>query len=222
MLERLRRDRRRNGADVIFAPQTFPNPARPNNVIAPFWTDLNPTGRRCGHDPDRRRSPDGVTRLAHRRLGRGEELQQRHHAHRRDLAPARGGPARAGERADHDLVRHRLSAAGRRSGLRPSTGAPRTATARAGRTSRPLRRTAGVRRSTRARRRPGGTPTITYDASSKKAGTYKSRRQHDLGRHAGHDAGGEDAHGHAVASRVSADDRGAASGRPLAVSCRVG
>jgi hypothetical protein len=29
-------------ADVNFAPQTFPNPARPNNVIAPFWTDLNP------------------------------------------------------------------------------------------------------------------------------------------------------------------------------------
>ncbi|MGQ0606926.1 MAG: S8 family serine peptidase [Chloroflexota bacterium] len=23
-------------------PQTFPNPARPNNVLAPFWTDLNP------------------------------------------------------------------------------------------------------------------------------------------------------------------------------------
>jgi hypothetical protein len=23
-------------------PQTFPNPARPNNVMAPYWTDLNP------------------------------------------------------------------------------------------------------------------------------------------------------------------------------------
>jgi hypothetical protein len=30
------------GADVAATPQTFPNPARPNNVIAPFWTDLNP------------------------------------------------------------------------------------------------------------------------------------------------------------------------------------
>ncbi len=30
-----------------FAPQYFPNPAAPNNVIAPFWTDLNPTDR-CG------------------------------------------------------------------------------------------------------------------------------------------------------------------------------
>jgi subtilisin family serine protease len=28
--------------DVNFQPQTFPNPARPNNVLAPYWTDLNP------------------------------------------------------------------------------------------------------------------------------------------------------------------------------------
>ncbi|HVN60871.1 MAG TPA: hypothetical protein VMT59_06390, partial [Gaiellaceae bacterium] len=30
-------------ADVNYFPQTFPNAARPNNVIAPFWTDLNPS-----------------------------------------------------------------------------------------------------------------------------------------------------------------------------------
>ena len=30
-------------ADNSFNPQTFPNPARPNNVLAPFWTDLDPT-----------------------------------------------------------------------------------------------------------------------------------------------------------------------------------
>jgi subtilisin family serine protease len=29
--------------DVTPKPQTFPDPARPNNVIAPFWTDLNPS-----------------------------------------------------------------------------------------------------------------------------------------------------------------------------------
>jgi hypothetical protein len=27
---------------VIFAPQHFPNPNRPNNVVAPLWNDLNP------------------------------------------------------------------------------------------------------------------------------------------------------------------------------------
>jgi subtilisin family serine protease len=30
--------------DVLFIPQVFPDPARPNNVLAPFWTDLDGTG----------------------------------------------------------------------------------------------------------------------------------------------------------------------------------
>jgi hypothetical protein len=30
--------------DVQFAPQTLPDPARPNNVLAPFWTDLDGNG----------------------------------------------------------------------------------------------------------------------------------------------------------------------------------
>jgi hypothetical protein len=30
-------------ADIVFMPQHFPNAARPNNVLAPLWTDLNPT-----------------------------------------------------------------------------------------------------------------------------------------------------------------------------------
>ncbi len=29
-------------SDVVYLPQTFPNPARPNNVVAPLWNDLNP------------------------------------------------------------------------------------------------------------------------------------------------------------------------------------
>jgi subtilisin family serine protease len=32
------------GADVDFRPQTLPDPARPNGVLAPFWTDLDGTG----------------------------------------------------------------------------------------------------------------------------------------------------------------------------------
>jgi hypothetical protein len=31
-----------NGADVNFINQNLPNPIAPNNVLAPFWTDLNP------------------------------------------------------------------------------------------------------------------------------------------------------------------------------------
>jgi hypothetical protein len=31
-----------DSGDIIFTPQHFPDAARPNNVVAPFWTDLNP------------------------------------------------------------------------------------------------------------------------------------------------------------------------------------
>jgi uncharacterized repeat protein (TIGR01451 family) len=31
------------GADISINNQKFPNPARPNNVLAPFWTDLDPS-----------------------------------------------------------------------------------------------------------------------------------------------------------------------------------
>ena len=135
-LERLRRDRRRHAADIVLHPQTFPNPARPNNVVAPFWTDLNPAGAAA-------RSAigtltDGVGHLARRRLGGGEELQQRDDAHRSrsgsELDPARRH--RPVERADHDLVRRRERRR-RRSRAPASTGAPRTVTARAARTSPP-------------------------------------------------------------------------------------
>lgn len=33
-----------SGDDVQFIPQTLPDPARPNNVLASFWTDLDGTG----------------------------------------------------------------------------------------------------------------------------------------------------------------------------------
>jgi hypothetical protein len=32
------------GADVSFVPQTLPDPARPNGILAPLWTDLDGTG----------------------------------------------------------------------------------------------------------------------------------------------------------------------------------
>ena len=31
-------------ADIQFKPQTFPDPAKPNGVLAPYWTDLDGTG----------------------------------------------------------------------------------------------------------------------------------------------------------------------------------
>ncbi len=35
--------------DIQFFPQTFPNAARPNNVMALFWSDLNPSNTGAGH-----------------------------------------------------------------------------------------------------------------------------------------------------------------------------
>jgi Subtilase family/PA domain/Fibronectin type-III domain len=35
-------------ADIVFRPQHFPNAARPNNVLAPLWTDLNPSATGAG------------------------------------------------------------------------------------------------------------------------------------------------------------------------------
>ena len=41
-----------DSGDIVFTPQHFPNAARPNNVLAPLWTDLNPAASARG-DPDR-------------------------------------------------------------------------------------------------------------------------------------------------------------------------
>jgi hypothetical protein len=35
-------------ADIVFMPQHFGNSARPNNVLAPMWTDLNPSATGAG------------------------------------------------------------------------------------------------------------------------------------------------------------------------------
>ena len=42
------------GADVDFINQNFPNATPPNNVLAPFWTDLDPSrrGRAAGRHAD--------------------------------------------------------------------------------------------------------------------------------------------------------------------------
>jgi subtilisin family serine protease len=34
--------------DIVFRPQHFPDAARPNNVLAPLWTDLNPSATGAG------------------------------------------------------------------------------------------------------------------------------------------------------------------------------
>ena len=38
-----------NSGDIVFTPQHFGNTARPNNVLAPLWTDLNPSSTGAGN-----------------------------------------------------------------------------------------------------------------------------------------------------------------------------
>jgi hypothetical protein len=37
-----------DSGDIVFTPQHFPNAGRPNNVLAPLWTDLNPSSTGAG------------------------------------------------------------------------------------------------------------------------------------------------------------------------------
>ena len=95
-----------DGTDLVFTPQTFPNAARPNNVLALLWSDLNPAAAgqvRIAVLTD----GAGALQVAGRRLGRSEELQQRDDAQLRALDPAaeRGASAPGPERGDHVLLR---------------------------------------------------------------------------------------------------------------------
>ena len=103
-----------------------------------------------------------------------------------------------------------------------STGARRTATARAARTSpsAPANSTE-YRPLTRRRPTPGGSVSIPFDVSSKKAGTWHSDATHDVRHDAGHDRRARrrspSLRKHQYASN---DARGRPSGRPLVVPGR--
>ena len=148
-VERLHRDRRRYGADIVFTPQTFPNTARPNNVIAPLWSDLNPAGP-VARSGSATLSGGAISWIVVdwdgvKNFGNADDALVR------DLDPAPDGRGGTGPRArDHVLVRPEHPF---RDGQAPGTpapairtpartGAPRTVTARVVRTSLRRRRTA--------------------------------------------------------------------------------
>ena len=208
------------GADVDFAPQTFPNPARPNNVIAPFWTDLNPAGRRARSASAT--LTDGVgARWLVVDWDRGQELQQRDHAHAArsgsSSPPAAPAPGRRASRS-----RSRTAPPARPAGD-PGSGINWGAENRDGTSGKnipaPARRTARstiVTCAADGRRHPDDRRTTRR---AKKAGTYKSVAGDDLGRHAGDDPGRADADRYAVGRVCNGAMRGAAGARPLVHSC---
>ena len=177
-------------------------------MIAPFWTDLDPTGPRAHGairigllTDDRRTRRPRIRGSSSTTPASRTSSQRRDDAHRRGLDPARVRRLRrrARERAggaSPTAPRQRGSRRPRRaSAAERSTGAPRTATGRAASTSPAApRRQHRLDRSTRSPPVPGGSVTIGYDASSHVANSRLPRpREPDLGRHRRRDRGDADA-----------------------------
>ena len=159
------------GSDVSFAPQTFPNPARPNNVVAAFWTDTNvPAG--------------GAIRVAI--LGDGfDDWLIVDYDHVKNFSNATthtgelwfrldGGLAGTGPSSEEITISYgaaNAAAGDPGSGInwgaenRDGTSGVNVAAAPADDTELRPNLTGPT---------AGGSATITYDASSKKAGTYKT------------------------------------------------
>ena len=165
-------------------PQTFPNAARPNNVLAPLWSDLNPAAGgaiRVATLTDGRRFT-----VARRRLGgvknfgnatthsfelwiqlaeraasapgpgaRGSRTRTARTSRSRVTGPASATPASAIRTPGQNWgAENRNGTSGKNISPAPPNGSEWSVN-----TSPPT---------------AGGSATITYDASSKQAGTYKS------------------------------------------------
>ena len=166
---------------------------------------------------------DGSSTLDRRRLGRGQELQQRDDPHVRDLDPLQRRRGRARPARSHVLVRPNTTFPGdgrprqRRRGRsrlrhqnwgaenRDGTSGANIASAPANGTRVPV---------TRRPPTAGGSATITYDASGKKAGHVQARSPHDVRPDPRHHPGRADAHGHAVAPSEPNDVEGPPPGGP--------
>jgi hypothetical protein len=163
------------GADINFAPQTFPNPARPNNVVAPFWNDLNTTGGGAagtirvnvlGDGTDNWLVVDfaGVRNFSNANTHTGEIWLR--------LPGGTGGNG-----AGSEQVTISYGAANSSQGD-PGSGINWGAENRDGTSGKNIPSPGPANGSeyfvTTSPSQAGGSATITYDASSKHAGTYKS------------------------------------------------
>ena len=165
-------------ADVVFTPQTFPNAARPNNVIAPFWTDLNPAATGAGAIRIGTLT-DGAQHLDRRRLAARQELQQRDDAHVRDLDPDRQRRRRNRpvERGRVDLTYGTGADAGNAGSGDPDSGENWGAENRDGTSGENIATAPANGSEYQVHTTPptaGGSVSIPYDITSKKPGTYHS------------------------------------------------
>ncbi len=155
------------GSDIVFTPQQFPNPNRPNNVVAPFWSDLNPPAAPAGGGIRVGILTDGVNRWLVVDWDRIPNFSNAtNHSFQvwiqlgatpsTESITMAYGTAGAGDPASgvNWGAENRDGTSGKNLAAPPANGSDFT-----------IHLTPPT---------AGGTQTITYDASSKKAGTYTS------------------------------------------------
>jgi hypothetical protein len=164
-------------SDVNFAPQSFPDPAAPNNVVAPFWTDLNPSSTGAGSiyinvlgdGSDNWVIVDweGVKNFSNSTTHTGEIWFR-----------VSGGAAGTGPASEQTTISY---AAGNASAGDPDETPPLTINSGAenrdgssGANISPAPANGTEWSVNTAPPTPGGSVSIGYDASSKKAGVYRS------------------------------------------------
>ena len=203
------------GADVNFAPQTFPNANRPNNVIAPFWTDLNPPAGgaiRVGI------LNDGASRWLVVDWAAVKNFSNAT-THTGEIWIRLSALAHTGPASEQITISYGVAnAAAGDPGSGINWGAEnRNGTSGLNIPAAPAEQY-GVHRHPDAadgrRQRDDRVRRVEQES-----GHLQVRRRHDVRRHAGHDAGGANAHGYAVSHVCPWYVQGAASGRPLVHSC---
>ena len=158
-------------ADIVFTPQHFPNPARPNNVLALSWTDLNPAAAgaiRIGTLTDGANTWIVVDYDSVKNFGTADM-----HSFEVWIQIA-GGAAGAGPESEEITFSY-----GPTTGMGdPDSGSNWGAENRDGSSGANIavQPTNGKEYSVdTSAPTAGGSTTITYNASSKKVGTYKSQ-----------------------------------------------
>ena len=164
-------------ADIVFTPQHFPNAARPNNVLAPLWSDLNPTAS-PGAGSSHRNADGRVADVARGGLAEDQELRQRHDPLVRDLDPARQRLCRHGPASEDVSWTYGTGAdAGNAGTGDPDSGVNWGAENRDGTSGANIATAPADGSQYQVHTTPptaGGSVSIPYDITSKKPGSWNS------------------------------------------------
>jgi subtilisin family serine protease len=162
------------GADINFAPQTFPNPARPNNVVAPFWTDLNTTGGGAAGTVRVNVLTDGASDWIIVDFGAVRNFSNAT-THTGEIWIRASSKSHVGPAGEQVTISY---AAANSSGGDPGSGINWGAENRDGTSGKNIPAPGPANNTeyfvTTSPPTAGGSATITYDASSRQEGTYKT------------------------------------------------